>query len=153
MFGKSWELGPTGLTPNLPERWDFFREFVGNFRQKKGQICHENSDFKSWDWGGPLLGQNSQLLPKICFASFPSGHFQKQIKTITYALVCTLSELGNLLEKWKIGKIENQLYLCQTSSNRCQFFSHIVKIDFGLGNNFCGIVTSFIPLRKIILCF
>ena len=27
---------------------------------------------------------------------------------------------------WKIGK----LYLCQTSSNHCQFFSHIVKFDF-----------------------
>ena len=37
---------------------------------------------------------------------------------------------------WKIGK----LYLCQTSSNHCQFFSHIVKFDFGLGNIFCGIV-------------
>ena len=48
--------------------------------------------------------------------------------------------MGNLLEKWKIGKIEKQLYLCQTSSNRCQFFSHIVKFDFGLGNIFCGIV-------------
>ena len=30
--------------------------------------------------------------------------------------------LGNLLEKWKIGKIDKQLYLCQTSSNHCQFF-------------------------------
>ena len=38
--------------------------------------------------------------------------------------------MGNLLEKWKIGKIEKQLYLCQTSSNHCQFFSHIVKFDF-----------------------
>ena len=28
----------------LPKRWDFFREFTGNFRQKKGQICHKNSD-------------------------------------------------------------------------------------------------------------
>ena len=44
--------------------------------------------------------------------------------------------LGNLLENWEIGK----LYLCQTSSNHCQFFSHIVKFDFGLGNIFCGIV-------------
>ena len=34
--------------------------------------------------------------------------------------------LGNLLENWEIGK----LYLCQTSSNHCQFFSHIVKFDF-----------------------
>ena len=41
--------------------------------------------------------------------------------------------LGNLLEKWKIGKIEKQLYLCQTSFNHCQFFSHIVKFDFGYG--------------------
>ena len=31
-------------TPPLPKRWDFFREFTGNFRQKKGQICHKNSD-------------------------------------------------------------------------------------------------------------
>ena len=61
--------------------------------------------------------------------------------------------MGNLLEKWKIGKIEKQLYLCQTSSNHCQIFSHIVKFDFGLGNNFCGTVTSFILLRKFILCF
>ena len=37
IFGKSWEFGPTGLTPApLPERWDFFRKFFGNFRQKKG---------------------------------------------------------------------------------------------------------------------
>ena len=61
--------------------------------------------------------------------------------------------LGNLLEKWKIGKIEKQLYLCQTSSNHCKKNSRIVKFDFGLGNNFCGTVTSFILLRKFILCF
>ena len=24
IFGKSWEFGPTGLTPPLPERWEFF---------------------------------------------------------------------------------------------------------------------------------
>ena len=22
IFGKSWDFGPTGLTPPLPERWD-----------------------------------------------------------------------------------------------------------------------------------
>ena len=35
IFGKSWDFGPTGLTPPLPERWDFFRGFFGNFRQKR----------------------------------------------------------------------------------------------------------------------
>ena len=30
--------------------------------------------------------------------------------------------LGNLLEKWKIGKIEKLFYHYQTSSNHCQFF-------------------------------
>ena len=45
IFGQSWEFGPTGLTPApLPEGWDFFREFFGNFSQKTGQICHKNSD-------------------------------------------------------------------------------------------------------------
>ena len=33
------------------------------------------------------------------------------------------------------------------------FFSHIVKFDFGWRNNFWGFVPSFILFKKIILCF
>ena len=50
-----------------------------------------------------------------------------QVKMILYLY------LGNLLETWEIGKIVKQSYLCQTSSNHCQNFSHIVKFDLGLG--------------------
>ena len=35
MFGKSWEFGPTGLTPApLPERWDFSVNFSEIFGKK-----------------------------------------------------------------------------------------------------------------------
>ena len=77
IFGKSWDFVPTGLTPPLPplpERWDFFREFFGNFRRKRVKYAIKTVLYKSWDWvrpSPPLLGPNSQLLPKICFASFP----------------------------------------------------------------------------------
>ena len=64
IFGKSWEFGPTGLTPPLPERWDFFREFVGNFRQKRVKYAIKTVIYKSWAkfptvtenlfWGLPL---------------------------------------------------------------------------------------------------
>ena len=58
-FGKSWEFGPTDLTP-LPERWDFFRKFVGNFWQKRVKYAIKTVIYKSWDWvrpPPPLLGQ------------------------------------------------------------------------------------------------
>ena len=50
IFGKSWEFGPTGLTAPLPERWDFFREFFGNFRQKGVKYAIKTVICKSWDW-------------------------------------------------------------------------------------------------------
>ena len=28
-------------TPKCSQIWDFYRELTGNFRQKKGQICHK----------------------------------------------------------------------------------------------------------------
>ena len=46
IFGKSWEFGPTGLT--LPKRWDFFREFFGNFRQKRVKYDIKTVLYKSW---------------------------------------------------------------------------------------------------------
>ena len=75
IFGKSWDFGPTGLTPPLPERWDFFRGFFGNFRQKRVKYAIKTVLYKSWDWvRPPLLGTKSQLLPKICFACFPKAY-------------------------------------------------------------------------------
>ena len=75
IFGKSWEFGPTGLTPlPLLERWDFFREFFGNFRQKRVKYAIKTVIYKSWDWvrpPPPPLGPNSQLFPKICFGGSP----------------------------------------------------------------------------------
>ena len=64
IFGKSWDFGPTSLTPPppLPERWDFFREFFGNFRQKRVKYAIKTVICKSWDWVRPppplLLGPN-----------------------------------------------------------------------------------------------
>ena len=46
--------------PPLPERWDFFRKFVGNFWQKKVKYAIKTVIYKSWDWvrpPPPLLGQ------------------------------------------------------------------------------------------------
>ena len=60
--------------PPLPERWDFFREFVGNFRQNRVKYAFKTVIYKSWDWVRPrLLGPNSQLLPKICFGGSPES--------------------------------------------------------------------------------
>ena len=42
IFGKVGNLAQSAWPP-LPERWDFFREFVRNFRQKRGQICHKKN--------------------------------------------------------------------------------------------------------------
>ena len=67
-------LSQPAWPPPLPERWDFFREFFGNFRQKRVKYAIKTVICKSWDWvrpPPPLLGPNSQLLPKICFACFP----------------------------------------------------------------------------------
>ena len=43
IFGKSWEFGPTGLTPP-PRTLGFFPWICRKFSAKKGQICHKNSD-------------------------------------------------------------------------------------------------------------
>ena len=58
-----------------PVRWDFFREFFGYFRQKRVKYAIKTVIYKSWDWvrPPPLLGPNSQLLPKICFGGSPNA--------------------------------------------------------------------------------
>ena len=54
----------------------------------------------------------------------------------------------------KLENLENNYILVKLAPIIVDFFSwHIVKFDFGLGNIFCGTVTSFILLRKFILCF
>ena len=72
IFGKSWDFGPTGLTPPppppLPKRWDFFREFVENFRQNRVKYALKTVIYKSWDWVRPLppsLGQNPNFYRKF----------------------------------------------------------------------------------------
>ena len=91
IFGKSWEFGPTGLTPApLPKGWDFFREFFRNFRQKRVKYAIKTVIYKSWDWvRPPLLGPNSQLLPKICFACFPYDNHQRSC--LRYHFICEAS--------------------------------------------------------------
>ena len=52
--------------PPLPERWDFFREFFGNFRQKRVKYAIKTVLYKSWDWvRPPSLGQNPNFYRKF----------------------------------------------------------------------------------------
>ena len=48
IFGKSWDFGPTGLTPPLPERG-----FFGNLRHKRVKYAIKTVLYKSWDWVRP----------------------------------------------------------------------------------------------------
>ena len=56
-----------GLTP-LPESWDFYLEFTGNFRQKGVKYAIKTVIYKSWDWfrpPPPSLGQNPNFYRKF----------------------------------------------------------------------------------------
>ena len=71
-FGKSWEFGPTGLTPPSPNVGIFSVNLPEIFGKKRVKYAIKTVIYKSWDWVRlPLLGPKSQLLPKICFGGFP----------------------------------------------------------------------------------
>ena len=40
-------------SPPLPECWNFFREFVENFRQNRVKYALKTVIYKSWDWVRP----------------------------------------------------------------------------------------------------
>ena len=57
---KVGNLAQPAWPPPLPERWDFFREFVGKFWQKMVKYAIKTVIYKSWDWvrpPSPSLGQ------------------------------------------------------------------------------------------------
>ena len=113
IFGKSWEFGPTGLTP-LPVRWDFFRDFFWKMSAKKGQIYYKTVIYKSCDWVRPppppsLLGPNSQLLPKICFGGFPY-HYINQNQALPLSTSLTLIWNRQCMEMTKTTKLPRILF-------------------------------------------
>ena len=65
---------------------------------------------------------------------------------------CTYNR-AKLPKSGKLEKSKNTYNFLKIVSIIVNFFSHVVKFDFGLRNIFLEFAPSFIMFRQIILCF
>ena len=140
-------LSQPAWPPPLPERWDFFREFFGNFRRKRVKYAIKTVLYKSWDWvrPPPSLGQNPNFYRKfVLHASLTKVKYRAAILSFQQ-WVKGSDKWEHLREVDKVGRCPWQLQsgnptafvLLSVKLNhqewKCQNGAHISLALFNLG--------------------
>ena len=120
----------------LPERWDFFREFVRNFWQKKVKYAIKTVIYKSWDW------VKFPTFTEIFFGGSPYPRSSEVSKTSGSAAselelsISTLEILVKVCDCQIIQLITNTVLLLQKINvSKITFPCHLpkkVSLDFSL---------------------